>query len=94
MLERTSGIVWRIDIDAFYFSGVSLLQRLKRKQVIAVNEHIFTVRITVIAVRIMQQNSWFDTGFLAFSDPCQFKLLHLFIVLHVLVAHRINPLLQ
>ena len=40
MLKSVACVVWRIDVDTFYLPGKLLFQRLERKKVVAMNEHI------------------------------------------------------
>ena len=40
VLERGTGIVRRIDVDAFDLSGVFRLKGLEREEVVAMDEHV------------------------------------------------------
>jgi hypothetical protein len=40
MLKGAAGIVWRVDIDTFYFAGEFLFHGFKGKEVVAENEAV------------------------------------------------------
>ena len=56
MLKSRTYVVRRINIDALHLSGVFLLQRLQRQQVIPVDEHILRIRVA----RRIGQGAVFD----------------------------------
>lgn len=41
MLECSSYIVWRVNVDALYLSRVLRLQRFEGEQIVPVDEHVF-----------------------------------------------------
>ena len=40
MFKRGAGVIWRVDIDAFDFSGKLLFQRFQRKEIVAMDQQI------------------------------------------------------
>lgn len=47
MLKSASGVVRRINVNAFYLSGKVLFKCTKRKEIVAVNEHIARPRFSI-----------------------------------------------
>ena len=55
MFESTSCIVRRIDVDTFDFSRILIFQCFKGKQIIPMDQHVFTVGISEQEVRFYMQ---------------------------------------
>ena len=79
VFKSSSSVKWRININALDSSSKILLQRLERDQVIAVNQHVFAVRITVRLLLVVNEDTRFYRLLLIiFTNPSQLKFSFFF----------------
>jgi hypothetical protein len=80
MRKSLLSVEWRIYYCAFYLAFMSLLQGLKRKKVVAMDQYIikdifiaYTLFRMVGKLRIFQQNPWLQARSIVLADPGEFK---------------------
>ena len=75
MLERASGIVGRINEDAFDSAGKFLFEGFKGEEVVAVDEHVAAMRVAIGFLRIFDEDARFQNGMHVLADLGQFQFL-------------------
>lgn len=81
MLERTAGVVRRIDVDALDLAGELLFEGFQGKQVVAEDQAIVEqvavgdpVHRMVGPLLVLQQDARLQLRPVLLPDPCQFEL--------------------
>ena len=67
LFKGASCIIRRINIDAFYSPCKLLFKSFEGKQIVAVNQHISGVRVSIILGSVVQENARFYLRIFSFS---------------------------
>src|SRR5450759_934807 len=84
VLERTPGVVRRVNVDALDLASELLFERLEGEQIVAEDEPVIKDVVVrdaswsvIRPLRILEQNARLEPGPVLLPNPCQFQFLFL-----------------